>query len=326
MADALCHWAAVAKCSANPIFGQLFGSCNSKDEKVLEMQQMARDAISHVNVLTENQSTVEWFTLHAFHLSDTMAGLLFNSNYDNKTDGELLTQLCKSWFSRSRSTQAMVIGAKNESAVLQAFSKLSYVRSIFEVGLLENKTYPWMAASPDGVAVVGFMPEENVVASIEIKTRVSMERIQQAEEIAAKYQHKLIVCEIGDETWEECVESEHSTQVLLQLWVMRLQRAFYIVATPGSSTSNGKITYIVMGNLILDYANEFFDKYMDRIGKLLIRFYRASSIAEIQKAIPHDVEQNAREVITTRCSWVHTLVFLLKEDVKWLLVLLPERV
>jgi len=38
------------------------------------------------------------------------------------------------------------------------------------------------------------------------------------------------------------------------IWVMRLQLAFYIVATPGSSTSNGKITYIVMGNLILDYA------------------------------------------------------------------------
>ena len=81
---------------------------------------------------------------------------------------------------------------------------------------------------------------------------------------------------------------------------MRLQLAFYIVATPGSSTSNGKITYIVMDNLILDYANEFFDKYMDHIGKLLIRFYRASSIAEVQEAIPHDVDQNAREVITTR--------------------------
>jgi hypothetical protein len=79
-----------------------------------------------------------------------------------------------------------------------------------------------MAASPDGVAVVGFMPEENVVASIEIKTRVSTEQIQQAEEIAAKYQHKLIVCEIGDETWKKCIEEEHLTQVLLQLWVMRL--------------------------------------------------------------------------------------------------------
>ena len=104
-----------------------------------------------------------------------MSGLLFDSNYDNTTDGELLNQLSKSWFSQNHSTQAMVIGAKNESAVLQAFSKLSYIRSIFELGFLENKTYPWMAASPDGVAVVGFVPDENIVVSIEIKTRVSTE-------------------------------------------------------------------------------------------------------------------------------------------------------
>jgi len=81
---------------------------------------------------------------------------------------------------------------------------------------------------------------------------------------------------------------------------MRVPLAFYIVATPGTSTSIGKITYIVMGNLMLDYANQFFDKYMDRIGKLLIRFHQASSIAEVREAIPHDLDQNAREVITTR--------------------------
>ena len=81
---------------------------------------------------------------------------------------------------------------------------------------------------------------------------------------------------------------------------MRLQLAFYIVATPGSSTSNGKITYIVMGNLILDYANEFFDQYLDGIGKLLIPFYQVSSIAEVREALPHDFDKNAMEVFTTR--------------------------
>jgi hypothetical protein len=61
---------------------------------------------------------------------------------------------------------------------------------------------------------------------------------------------------------------EHSLQVLLQLWVMRLQTAFYIVALPGTSSSSGKICYIVMGLLSLAYANEFFDLYLDCIGKL----------------------------------------------------------
>jgi hypothetical protein len=55
-----------------------------------------------------------------------------------------------------------------------------------------------------------------------------------------------------------------------------------------------------MGNLILDYANHFFDQYLDRIGKLLIPFYQALSIAKVREAIPHDFDQNAMEVITTR--------------------------
>jgi len=35
--------------------------------------------------------------------------------------------------------------------------------------LLENKTYPWMAALPDGDTVVVFKEDENIVAPIEIK-------------------------------------------------------------------------------------------------------------------------------------------------------------
>jgi hypothetical protein len=294
MDSTLCRWAAVAKSTTKPIFSPLFGPSNVKDDKYLEIKQLAEDMVSNVTVLTKSQHTVEWFTLCTFHLSATKSGLLFISNYDNKTDGELLNELSKSWFSRNHSTLAMV------SAVLQAFSKLNYVASIFEVGLLENKTYPWIAASPDGVAVVGFQEDENVVASIEIKTRVSLEQIQQAEEIAAKYHHKLIVCDIRDETWKECIEEVHSTQMLLQLWVLRLQLAFYIFATPGSSNSNRKITYIVMGNLILDDANAFFDQYLDHIGRLLIPFYRMSTIAELQEALPHEMEKNTMAVITTR--------------------------
>jgi len=54
-----------------------------------------------------------------------------------------------------------------------------------------------------------------------------------------------------------------------------------------------------MGNLILDYANELFDPYLDGIGKLLIPFYQVSSIAEVREALPHDFDKNV-EVFTTR--------------------------
>jgi hypothetical protein len=69
----------------------------------------------------------------------------------------------------------MVIGAKNEGAILNAFSKLNY------------------------------------------ETRVATERVSEAQQIAVKYQDKLITCDIGDDTWKYCVEKEHSMQVLLQL-------------------------------------------------------------------------------------------------------------
>jgi hypothetical protein len=159
-----------------------------------------------------------------------------------------------------------------------------------EVGLLENKTYPWMTASSDGVAVVGFQDDENIVASIEIKTRVASERIKHMEPVAAKYQHMLIVCEIGDDTWNECVEAEHSTQVLLQPWVIRLQTAFYIVVTTGTTTTSGKITYIVIVWFLLSRAN-FFYQYSYHIGQLLIPFYRMSNIADLWKAFPKNLEK-----------------------------------
>jgi hypothetical protein len=133
MDSALCHWAAVGKSTAKPMFATLFGPCKVKDKKCLEIKKGTEEAVSNVNVLTQSQWTAEWLMLWQVYL---------------------LTATSKVWFSQNCSTPAMIAGAKNESVVLQAFSKLSYVRSIFEVGLLENKTYPWMAASADGVAVM----------------------------------------------------------------------------------------------------------------------------------------------------------------------------
>jgi hypothetical protein len=104
--------------------------------------------------------------------------------------------------------QSMVIGAKNEAAILTAFSKLSYVKGVFECGLLENKQHSWMAASPDGVAVVKFDDNELIAASVEVKTRVAAERADEAQQIAAKYQYKLITLDIGDDTWNKCIEKE----------------------------------------------------------------------------------------------------------------------
>jgi hypothetical protein len=247
----------IGKANQRKKFPTIFTPYQGGDEHLKELKQHAEDAlIQNINILTQGQRTADWFTLRAFHLSATMAGILFNNNYESKSDQDIMKQLCKSWFRHSCSTTAMVIGTKNEGAVLNSFSKLSYMKGVFECGLLECKDYLWMA--PDGIAAVMLNGSDLIVASIEIKTRVATEKIAEAQEIADKYQNKLIQCDIGDDTWTECVEKEHSLQVLLQLWVTHLQTAFYIVALPGTSNASGRIANIVMGCLSFRYANSFF--------------------------------------------------------------------
>jgi len=93
---------------------------------------------------------------------------------------------------------------------------------------------------------------------------------------------------------------EHSTQVILQLWVMKLQNSFYIVALPGTSTSSGKIVYIMMGHLTLPYANSFFDQYMERIGRLLLPLYKSATIDKALWALPKNIEPSVVELFKTR--------------------------
>jgi hypothetical protein len=151
-----------------------------------------------------------------------------------------------------------------------------------------------MAASPDGVAVVTLNWRELIVASVGIKTRVAIERVTKAQKIAIKYQHKLITCDIGDDTWNECVEKEHSMQLLLQLWVMRLQTAFYIVALLGTSSSCGKICYIVMGSLSFTYADNFSHQYLDHIGNAM------STVDKVLEMIPAYLESSLVLLFKTR--------------------------
>jgi hypothetical protein len=112
--DAICNWAVTGKANQKLKFQTIFSPYKGDDEHLIKVKHYAEDALRNVTVLTKAQKTVDWFTLRSFHLSATMAGILFNNTYDNKTNEEIICQLCKSWFSHSRSTAAMVIGAKND--------------------------------------------------------------------------------------------------------------------------------------------------------------------------------------------------------------------
>ena len=73
---------------------------------------------------------------------------------------------------------------------------------------------------------------------MEVKTRVAPDKILEAERIAEKYNHKIISCGVGDEVWKECVEPEDSTQVMMQMIVLRVSHCLYIVARAGSKEAN----------------------------------------------------------------------------------------
>jgi len=113
---------------------ELFGAINKSNPDLHALLQSCCQ-------LCMGQCTADWFTLRTFHLTATMASQVLGGSYNGKNDGKVLTALLKSWFNRPRSTTNMVIGTKNEDAVLMAFSKLPHVLHIWSVGLLENKHY-----------------------------------------------------------------------------------------------------------------------------------------------------------------------------------------
>ncbi len=153
--------------------------------------------------------------------------------------------------------------------MLLALSQKSYVDKIYDCGLLESNKLPWLAAPPDAIVVVsGFIPNVQQLAVVEVKTRVSLEKIAEAELIAKKYGGKVIHCNCGDEAWVECVENDHSNQIICQVLVTGLKYCVYIVARPGTTGGKGKPVYMVFGTVEPD---QFF-AFLSYLKKNWIRY------------------------------------------------------
>ncbi len=91
--------------------------------------------------LTHANQTCEWFTLQAFHLTATMAAKIINLTIE-LVPKTMLEMLLSSWFTRTRSSREMVIGAKNEKAVLTTFIKNDYVEQVFSANYWNASAYP----------------------------------------------------------------------------------------------------------------------------------------------------------------------------------------
>jgi len=193
------EWVGVLKIGKKDQFDSPFNNREFMDvDNVLQKSCVA---------LTRYQRTADWFILRAFHATATMAGSFLSirhglNNIEAEPDSVLMTRFTSKWFSRTRSTEPMVIGSKNEEAVLRSLSQMPYVKHVFNVGLLESNRAHWLAASPDAIALVNFDEDDTPARPfvVEVKTRVSLDQISAAEQVLKKHADlveysNLIACE-----------------------------------------------------------------------------------------------------------------------------------
>ncbi len=71
----------------------------------------------------------------------------------------------------------------------------------------------------DGILAIRTSSNELKLAVVDVKTRVLPEKIAQADRIVKNYNQSVILCNYGDDTWNECIEEDHSNQLLVQMMV-----------------------------------------------------------------------------------------------------------
>jgi hypothetical protein len=290
-------WVSVPKTGSNgpikPLFNPTIGRNDSNTTNI-------ENCISrHAYALTRTQRTAEWFIFRGFHITATLAARILNSSTALDEDTKL-TMLVASWFNRERSTTDMKIGTKNEDAILRALRCHQQVSDLWSCGLFESKEYPWLAASPDAIAIVKAPGGRTVVATVEVKTRVSPQRIAQAEEIARQYTDKPIVCVVGENNMSDVMDKDHATQVLIQMITLKVQWALYVVGQPGTASNTGRIIYIVFVYAPTEPLQQFMDEATAAFEPVLSRFYTNTTVDAVMESLPDTILEKQRNLIRSR--------------------------
>jgi hypothetical protein len=210
---------------------------------------VARHVMDRCQVLTIGQRCADWFILRRYRITGTIASQLTMSRDElrvllglgpargnEKTPQQQLRSCADSWFSRSRSTEAMMRGTVNEGACVSALAKLAFVKTIFEVGMIALKEAPWIACSPDGIALIdlealGFVQDAGgtkELASVEIKTSVAESSLRSAVSNASV---DVVTCDLGDETFRRHIPEDHMAQMIQQMIVLTTPFAIYVSAS-----------------------------------------------------------------------------------------------
>ena len=92
-----------------------------------------------------------------------------------------------SWFGRNWSLQAMITGTENEEPISQKMETEDFVVAFFEVGLLQFMNIPYLAVSPDGVAIIKLQDGTKEIACMKIKKRVAETTINKVRELVEEH-------------------------------------------------------------------------------------------------------------------------------------------
>lgn len=214
-----------------------------------EKDIVERHLFQNCSVLTISQRCADWFVMRQFRVTGTNGGDILlrdatvrsliglpaqSPESNDMTLPQLLSSFTRTWFSSLRSTEAMMRGTGNESAVLAALSSREFVKAIYECGMLSMGEENWISCSPDGVALidlakVGLSAENGpVFASVEIKTSVAMSSLDRAIGRATK---DVVTCTVGDQIFRDNIPKEHIGQLILQMMVLKVNFVLYVAAS-----------------------------------------------------------------------------------------------
>ena len=259
---------------------------------------------AHCEPLTVCQRVADWFLMKSFRLTGTMVGKIMPTPVEEWTDErhhDFLSECLKSWFGRFKASTAMKLGTDNEEATATKFAQEDFVKSFFDVGLLQCKAAPHIGVSPDGVALLQFGEEEAFHACVEIKTRTNEDTTIEKAEAAKRMHGRVSRCTFGDDTFNDCVVSENRKQVMQQAFVTGFNHGVYVVAKV--QEGEGSIVQIVVISIPDNDINTHGAKLIE-VGTSLIGWLHRPELLEkgylADNDFPGWVDASQRRILVSR--------------------------
>lgn len=224
-----------------------------------------------MQVLSIGQRFGDCFILRQFWITGTIAAKLVLTDFhsldafgcflnadlaacERSTREIILSDLCESWFSSARATEAMMRGTENDSAFFSAVRSMYFVEAVYEVAMFGNLANPWLAVSQDGVALLNFSKLKYArcagscavgcsfhdcaswnqsaalgeVASLQFKTSLASSSLQRN---VPRPSVDVDTCILGDDTFNRLVPMEHAEQVVQQMCVLQCYISIYFYAS-----------------------------------------------------------------------------------------------